>query len=253
MTDKQDEQEISVEILIQHLRDEDWQVRYDAANQLKALGDTRAVPALIRVLEDENLTVRFIAAMTLGIIHDERAVLPLINLLRTTHDHDVLWAAGWALSELGALSTKPLIDVLKTNDPLTRDVAADVLGTIGDDSALPHLKQVLAAQGVMDYPFTGRFGAADALDRFGGAAVPTFIDLLDHESEDIRVRVVRSLGRHEAATAVTALVKHLDDTALASLDEEVKVCDAVAEVLEKIGTPEAQQAVAAWREGASSA
>ena len=245
--------ELNVDTLIENLRHEDWQVRYDAANHLKTLGDTRAVPALINVLEDENLTVRFIAAMTLGIIHDGRAVLPLINLLRSTNDHDVLWAAGWALSELGALSSDPLIDVLKTNDPLTRDVAADVLGTIGNGDAIPHLRCALTEQGLADYPFTGRFGAADALDRFGTRAIPTFTELLQNTSPDIRVRVARSLGELQAIQAVPELVALLKDTETATIDEDMRVCDVVAEVLEKIDTSEARNAVSTWREGASEA
>lgn len=245
--------DMSVDTLIENLRHADWQVRYDAANHLKTLGDPRAVPALINVLNDENLTVRFIAAMTLGIIHDGRAVLPLVNLLRTTHDHDVLWAAGWALSELGALSAPPLIDVLKTNDPLTRDVAADVLGTIGDEAAIPPLRHALADQGAADYPFTGRFGAADALDRFGERAIPAFVDLLRHPSPDLRVRAVRSLARHRATKAVPVLASLLTDTALASLDEDVRVCDAAADALQQIGTPGALAALASWQKGASSA
>jgi HEAT repeat protein len=244
--------DLSVDQLIENLRSEDWQIRYDAANRLKTLGDTRAVPALINVLDDSNLTVRFIAAMTLGILRDSRAVLPLVEMMRGTRDHDVLWAAAWALSEMGALSAEPLIAVLRTEDPLTRDVAADVLGSVQDERALQPLAYAFMTYGLTDYPETGRFGAADALERYEERAVPIFLQALNHDSAEVRARSAEALGHIGADDAVPSLIRHLRDTEVTFADDSTRyrVCDAVAEALKQIDTPEAQTALAAWRQEA---
>jgi len=236
--------------LIEQLRDPDWQVRYDAANQLKIVGDQRAVPALIEVLQDDNLTVRFVGAMTLGIIKDPRAVRPLIDMLLSTDDHDVLWAAAWALSELGALSSEPLINVLSTTDSLTRDVAADVLGGIGDARAILPLLEALLEYGAIDYPDTGRYGAADALERFGELSVAPFVQALKHHTAEIRARAAQALGTIGRPQAIPALAVCLADTehVFTETDDKVRVCDIAASALRNIGTPEALRAVELWED-----
>jgi HEAT repeat protein len=241
--------EVDIEQLIQNLRHPDWQVRYDAADQLKVVGDPRAVEPLIDVLQDENLTVQFIAAMTLGIIKDPRAVNPLVAALSRTDDYDTLWALAWALSEMGSLSSEPLIAVLQDGNPLTRDIAADVLGGIGDARALEPLRDALIQHGLADYPETGRYGAADALERFGELSCAMFIAVLSHENPTLRGRAVRGLGALKTPQGVPALIARLDDTATITTnkDEVVRVCDLAAEALKAIDTEDARAALQDWQ------
>ncbi|MEO0562442.1 MAG: HEAT repeat domain-containing protein [Chloroflexota bacterium] len=247
MTDTPD-----IQTLIDALRDPDWQVRYDAADRLKVIGDARAVPALIDVLNDENPTVKFIAAMTLGIIQDASAVDPLVAMLRASDDDSLLWASAWALSEMGALSSEPLIDLLDSEDAITRDVAADVLGGLADARAVPHLLDALMKHGMADYPETGRFGAADALERFDELSLTSFVQALYHSHPDIRARAADALGNIGLPEAIPALVSCLEDTAQANTPQgPIRVCDVAASALREIGTPEAEKAIQAWAKGAS--
>lgn len=238
---------VSIEQLIEDLRDDDWEVRYNAADQLKVVGDGRAVEPLIRVLNDDNMTVRFIAAMTLGIIKDPKAVPDLANMLRTNDDYDVLWAAAWALNEIGGLSAEPLIESLKVKSPLTRDIAADVLGRLGDERAIQPLAEVFVNHSLEDYPETGRFGAADALEKFGEAATDAFSAALTHDTPEVRARAALALGRIQSPRSVPAIVPLLqDETSLRAMIALPRVCDAAAQALEQIGGDEAMQSVKAW-------
>lgn len=238
-----------IEQLITDLRNPDWQIRHNAADQLKNLQDPHAVEPLIRALNDESLTVRIVAAMTLGILKDERAIMPLITLLKTNTDHDVLFSAGWAVAEIGTAAYAHTVDLLLSGNPLGSDVAADILGHLQDARAIAPLTQALAERGISDYPQTGRFGAADALERFGEAAIPSFVAALAHPIGEIRARAVQALGSLKAEGAVAQLIPLLNDNAIPfrAQQDRYRVCDATADALEEIGTPEALAAVQQWR------
>jgi HEAT repeat protein len=63
--------------------------RWEAAEALGKIGDTRAVDLLIEKLKDKKLLVRWKAAEALGEIKDYRAVEPLIHVL---NDKDEDWS-----------------------------------------------------------------------------------------------------------------------------------------------------------------
>lgn len=239
---------MNVEQLIEDLRNEDWHIRSAAAERLKEVGDARAVEPLIEALDDENYTVRFVAAMTLGIIRDPRAIQPLVEALRKNDDYDLLWATAWALHEIGALSAEPLIEVLDVNDPLTRDMAADVLGRLGDPRAIQPLAVVFREHGLQDRAQTARFGAADALEMFGEDALPIFQEALEDPYPEIRARAVMALGNIGSTRSVPSLIAALADEAypFAADQSEYRVGDLAAAALEQIGSPEALAAVEGW-------
>jgi hypothetical protein len=62
---------------IHALKNEDWQVRFSAAEALAKIGDPQAVEPLLAVLWDVKWRVRYVAAWALGEIGDLRAVEPL--------------------------------------------------------------------------------------------------------------------------------------------------------------------------------
>jgi HEAT repeat protein len=67
---------------IKDLRDESWQIRWNAAGALGDTGDPRAVEPLAAALKDENSYVRATAATALGAINDPRVIDPLIGALK---------------------------------------------------------------------------------------------------------------------------------------------------------------------------
>ncbi len=77
-TDKPD----SVDLLIEALRNESWQIRWDAAAALGETKDPRAIGPLTAALQDQNSYVRMTAARSLGMIEDPRVIAPLIQALK---------------------------------------------------------------------------------------------------------------------------------------------------------------------------
>jgi hypothetical protein len=62
---------------IHALENEDWQIRFSAAEALAKIGDPQAVEPLLGALRDVKWRVRYVAAWALGEIGDLRAVEPL--------------------------------------------------------------------------------------------------------------------------------------------------------------------------------
>jgi HEAT repeat protein len=71
-----------VERLIKDLKNESWQIRWDAAAALGEMKDPRAIEPLRAALKDENSYVRMTAARSLGMIDDPRVIEPLIEALK---------------------------------------------------------------------------------------------------------------------------------------------------------------------------
>lgn len=236
--------DITMQELIDQLNSPNWQVRYRAVDLLKVVGDERAVPPLIAALTDDHDTVRFLVAHALGMIGDSRAVKPLVTALHTA-DPDTQWAAARALAEIGSAAVPALVALLEGDDPALRDIAAGVLGTIGDPRALTPLQRALEQHGKADFAHTHHFGAASGLEKFGEAATPAFVAVLNHDEPLVRARAAASLGIIRSASATDALIALLDDDAPCTKDK--RVCDVAARALAKIGTPDALRALERWR------
>lgn len=91
----------AVEPLIYALKDSEQTVRWEAAEILGKLGDTRAVEPLIAALEGSDGNLCWTAATSLGEIGDKRAVEPLIEAFKKT-DYLLRLKAAEALEKLGA-------------------------------------------------------------------------------------------------------------------------------------------------------
>ena len=88
-----------VDALIGALRDEDAEVRAQAALTLGRMNDPRAIPGLVAALKDKESEVRQHAAHALGSFADERATDALIVALKDA-DVDVRRQAAHALGQL---------------------------------------------------------------------------------------------------------------------------------------------------------
>ncbi|MDX1995140.1 MAG: HEAT repeat domain-containing protein [bacterium] len=174
-----------------------------------------AVEPLIAALGNQNRFVRYRAAQVLGNIKDERAVEPLISVLSDEH-------------------------------PVMRYTAASALGNIGDKRAVEPL---IAALG--DTEADVRRFVAEALGEIGDArAVEPLIAALRDENVDVRANVVRALGKIGDIRAVKPLFPLLLDIDTEQINVfHPSICDTTASALEKIGTPEALEALRRWRAG----
>ncbi|MBP8972380.1 MAG: HEAT repeat domain-containing protein [Anaerolineae bacterium] len=256
----------AVHALLRALPDERPDVRYAAADALKALGKG-ALPVLKTALGDEDARLREGAAMALarsapdalagageaaipaliGVLRRdvgaqrEAAVAALVRiggaavpaLVRSLEDGD--WEQrALALDALGRLgdpaAVPALVGMLSDEDDDLRARAASALGQIGDASALPGLIRALG-----DRDGVVRWWAAEALGRSGDpAAVPALLEALraPHEDMGTRLTVVGALARLGDATAVPVLLALLRD-------EYLVLREAAARALGQIGDPAA--------------
>ncbi|MBM3332576.1 hypothetical protein FJY68_12150 [candidate division WOR-3 bacterium] len=253
--------------LLELLRDMVDDVRIAAA---RALGDVRsplAVNALIDEMADENPPVRAAAVEALGRIGSQQAVDILSSACAEDPDSNVREAALAALRRLsagsvtrliqalsgndlgerihavsqlleqGKASTLPLTELLTNPEPTVRASAAEVLGALGDTSALEALagalgdtddrvrlsattalgriKHARSAQALAcllgDQDDKVAAAAATGIENLGELAIDLVSGLLDHEAVDVRVRAIDVLGRLRHRGACDRLIRALAD------------------------------------------
>lgn len=114
-------------LLLPYLKDQDPEIRAQAA---KWLGDVRYVKAghdLLPLLKDENSRAQFFAAEALGRIAYEPAINPLIELLVQNNDtdHYIRHAASLALARIG--KAEPIIALSSHSSKAVRTAAVIAL------------------------------------------------------------------------------------------------------------------------------
>lgn len=135
----------AVKPLITAMKNENGEVRKNAARALGEIKDRRAVKTLIAALDDEDKDFREIVVQALGRIEDSRVVEPLISVLNNQdEDESVRWEAAASLGKIkSSRSVEPLIHALKDKSRDIRGVAAAALGEISDDRAIEPLIEAL--------------------------------------------------------------------------------------------------------------
>src|SRR5205807_2659426 len=156
--------ELTVEPLIEGLKDENFQVRLHSVQALGGitsdyptgrswLRDSRPVPGLIACLKDKDRAVREDAAIALGMIGDPSAVPALIEALK---DGQVKVRAIMALGMIAdTRAVEPLIEILQgigiyqkgtptpgcivSEEWFVREEAAKALGHFNDTRSVPAL------------------------------------------------------------------------------------------------------------------
>jgi HEAT repeat protein len=144
-------------------------VRLGAIEALASIRDLRAVQPVIAIIGNEkSLEVRWAAVLALGEIGSPDAVPVLVQLLQDPHRYIRFGAAtalgrlGWqprnetdtaylliarqdweSVRHLGVVALPPLRELLRDNDPTTREMIASVLGQIGDRQALVSCRKAL--------------------------------------------------------------------------------------------------------------
>jgi HEAT repeat protein len=115
--------------------------RVGSAMALGTFGDKAedAVPALLAALEDQDEDVRYRAAEALGKIHPEPdMVLPSLARVMRNDTPQVRSAAAIAISRYGSDAEIILSELIETakrdRDPLTKQTAIELLGSIGPNA-----------------------------------------------------------------------------------------------------------------------
>jgi HEAT repeat protein len=195
-----------VEPLVACLKDQDAELRIQAALILGERRDRRALPALARALDDGDVNVQFHAIEALGSLGASEAVPALLNIA-SRGDFFLAFPAIQALSRIGDASVAPrLVPLLK--DELLCATVAEALGALGDELVVVPLVQLLnepnaptdvvadALAGLFDR-YEDRYGAGEhiaSLARRGLSAAGTQ-NLLDavHRVGSDRLRGIASV------------------------------------------------------------
>ena len=200
-------------------------------------------------------------------------MISLIAILKgpTTHYFE---AIGKAFSLIGKQAIDVLLSDLENPDVGVQLKAENLLGYTNASLAVPALATMIE-KGNLNYVIL------DSLVRLGDPrAVPPLIAALDNENVLIKGKAMETLGRLADSRAVEPLILYLEDknpdicktairalgqiggnSALPSLIEQLsntkgkflfglageRICDVAAETLEKIGTPEALEAIEKWK------
>lgn len=154
----------AVSPVVELLQHDDARVRHQAAHTLGKLGRPQAVDALIAALADADATVAQKAAVALGQIGDSRGAAALAERLDHASD-EVVNTVSITLEAFGEVAIEPLGVALKHEQPDVRERAADVLGAIGSDDAIPALRTA-----TQDSVWQVRFAAVNALSAIGSRA-----------------------------------------------------------------------------------
>lgn len=238
---------------MQQLKEHDWMRRQSAARAIRehvksirgdASSDT--IRQLTELLNDPDWTIRWTGIEALAWIGDRQAIEALVHSL-TDPKWKVRVAALQSLAELGQQDTaQHVIPLLFDTIPNVRESAAETLGALGDSDSrvLSSLKK--AAQDTEEFV---RLAAVEALTQLDpNAALPDLIRALrDDPSSHVRWAAAIGISAAPEGSPVTELAKSLNDTS-GPYWEQKRICDVVAEILNRIGTPEAIKALAKWKQ-----
>ncbi|MFW5709073.1 MAG: HEAT repeat domain-containing protein, partial [Chloroflexota bacterium] len=136
-------QQLPLEIVLERTGDADWSIRRDAARELRYHDPELALPHLLKLLADEDAQVRWAAVNSLAQFSGDVVIQGLTTAL---HDEDyrIVDSAAHSLAQLGETAIPDLIAALAEKNPNVRAAAAEALGVIGNDTAIPHLADALA-------------------------------------------------------------------------------------------------------------
>lgn len=197
-----------------------------AAQALGHMADAGAVPALVAALRDEDEDVRSDAAAALAGIGDERAGAPLLENLIGDPCTDVKRAAVDGLGRMGVPAAVPWLRRLARGRDAeifaddgeffetgwdgyvdVQTAAIDGLATMGAGEAVPDIVGAIDDEFAQDLTATG----FAALARLGGAGTEALAGYLDHADGRRRRRAVAVLAGLDSAVARDAVARALAD------------------------------------------
>lgn len=214
-----------------------------AAESLEHIG-TQEARAAVEAWRRGHPSPAEVKTTPLPVVGGERGRSRLQQLVQQLSDPD--WQRRVeAIQELSAFNdasvVPALLEAISDEDHQVRWAAVRALEGKTDESVLEALLEALR-----DSDYLVSDAAAAALGRAGAPAVPGLLAALDDDNPDVRGRVVEALGKIGDPAAVPELIRLLQDERTPGRESQ-RICDVAAAVLEQIGTPEAVEALAAWR------
>ena len=121
--------------LIEQLGDSDAIIKKHAVQALGNIADAKALEAIAPLLEDEDYRLRAYAAEALRKIGDPKALAFLLDASVCDSDF-VRDEAFLAIVRIGSSAVEPLIEILESSHDQMAEIAATLLGRIGDSRAV---------------------------------------------------------------------------------------------------------------------
>lgn len=227
-----------------------------------------AVKSAVAALDSHNSDERRAALKTLAQMNHPAAYAALVGAVQHTL-RDVRVDAGFLLAKQtqhkDPAAVPGLLDGLGDEDPRVRIAACKELGEIGHASAVPELLRILTHEGDNNI----RWQAVGALGKIGEAAVPGLMEALQDEDWKVRRSAAEAMYGMSEPAAVPGLVAALVDKndvvrqaasgALEAMGEvavpglaqalygrDGYIRQAAAEMLKRLNTPQAQDALKQW-------
>lgn len=172
---------------------------------VKKMEKNKDIDSLLWALRNENSNVRREAAEALGRIGDVKAVEPLIKAFVDMNEQ-VRHSAAEAVGRIGEPAIEPLSQALRDSEEIVQMQAVRALGKMGSARAIELL---IGAFMTDDWGF--QILVSDVLAQTGERAVEPLIQALQHEFGSIRKGAAMGLGKIRSAKAVEPLVQALKD------------------------------------------
>jgi hypothetical protein len=162
-------------------------------------------------LQSKNWDTRMANAQFLGYFRDAAAIPPLLKAL-SDEDMDVRLAVAQSLAKLGHVeATGPILQALDAPLQMPRDRVVEVLVQMGTHDAKPLLA-------ILDDRQTSNSALATIALALGllriNKAVPRLIEVLQNESEDVRINAMYALALIDDARSIAPISLLANDPVL---------------------------------------
>ena len=213
--------------------DKAWGIRDLSAEALGHIGGSPALKQLFAALDtNDNAAVRYRIVSSIGNFKDDAGVPAKLEAI-ARDDHSYRARAG-ALEALGRLKSSNALGVLNTAvaaespDDFLRDAALRSLGFLGDDKAVPLLREWSAPGKPMDSR-TAAIASLGRLDKENKDITKQLASYLTEPHFPARYAAIFALGNRGDAMAIPAL-----ETLLKSDDLSIEMVPMIKEQIEKL-------------------
>ena len=189
--------------------------KFWAIKTIGRIADQSSTTYVLPFLADKNQDVRIATIKALGNISDSRSINPLIILLEG-YDNHLKPHISEALCKIGDKSLNHLIKVLSSSNWSARRSASRILGEIGGRSIeflMSELKKHDDVSALDGFALNDDavFWIIEALGEIGDRVVTlNLIDFLKHKRTEIKIAVIRALGKIKDDRALEPLLAMLE-------------------------------------------
>lgn len=197
----------TIEPLILRLKDEGPGVRAMAARSLGMIGDIKARDPLFALLQDADREVSGQALLALAALKDQRVIAPLFSAIEKGYPSRKSEEAADALVAFGPSGLEYALSRMEGGGPATSKAILKIMNKTREPRYLRPLLPLLK-----DEDPEIRANAALAIGHLGQDAVEPLLAVLADPNRMVRIFVMRALGQTGDSRAVTPLVTALRES-----------------------------------------